>query len=86
MKRAERRADTKTKQKSRQKAIRRLFTDKNLVFDDPVIAGKLKDNHFGCGCGMCKPDKINGKTKLTNEELKARAQELEGYFLTDESV
>ena len=32
--------------------------------------GQLKDNHFGCGCSMCKPWKHNLEESLTASERR----------------
>ena len=83
MDRAERRDNTKKKQKSRlQKYTNGRYMKKEDMSESAI--GRFKDTHFGCGCWMCKPEKLSGIPKMTQAELRARAQELEYKYSIEE--
>ena len=43
--------------------------------DSPKQFGKLKKGHFGCGCSICKPQKIKPEDKYKFSEKKKLMKE-----------
>ena len=57
-------------EKKQQKRLKNLKINWPSVEEHSNFIGQLRNNHFGCGCSMCKPWKHKLDKKLKPSERK----------------